>query len=352
MLTYNKEQIIFFLSMLANVEETIQLDLNNPTVKAQIGDWSVVWGPIVYYHDPKVQAWDNVMYVAKGTDPVKLTPVYVIAIAGTNPKSVFDWFFEDFDTKNTVNWSNTQPETGTISQGTQTGLKILQNMRDQSTNLSLLEFLSNEIKTQTVTEIEVITTGHSLGGALSPVFGLWLSENQNIWNSQAKNITLSTQYSAGATPGDQTFATYFDNTDLGKNHTNRIWNSLDIVPHAWNKDQLAQIPKLYQQCSISVSSRVLALVKAQIYRVKATNYQHINKSTAALEGQCSGVINKKNNDLKQFLQEAYFQHIKAYFNLMKVDSLPKESVVNSLNLTDQDLENIATKLSIESIEER
>jgi hypothetical protein len=32
---------------------------------------------------------------------------------------------------------------------------------------------------------------------------------------------------------------------------------------------------------------------------------------------------------------------------MKVDSLPKESAVNSLNLTDQDLENIANKLSIE-----
>lgn len=344
---YNKQQIIFFLSMLANLPDRIETDINDSTAKENIGEWTIVWGPEVYYHDPN-KTWDNVMYVAKGQDPVKSNPMYVVATAGTNPKSIFNWFFEDLDTRNTVNWSNTNPEQGKISNGTKTGLTILQNMQDKL-NLSLLQFLTNEIKTQPDTvEIEVITTGHSLGGALSPVLALWLYENQNTWNPDAKKVTVSTQLSAGATPGDQAFATYFDNTDLGRNHTTRLWNSLDIVPHAWDKKQLSQIPTLYRQCNISKSLRIYTLVQAQIYRVKDINYQHINSGTPPLQGVCGGNVNIKNSDLKQFLQEAYYQHIKAYFELMGVDGLPQETVVNALDLTEQDLDNIIAQIDQKS----
>ncbi|MCZ8224132.1 MAG: lipase [Microcystis sp. LE19-84.1B] len=344
--TYDQQQTLFCLSMFANISdsEKVIADLADPTVQAKIGQWTILWGPVIYYHDPKNQNWDNIMYVAKGENAETNNPQYVVAIAATNPKSSFDWLQEDAATHNMVSWSTQFPERGKISQGTNTGITILQNLKDSS-NRSLLEFLTQEIPSQSDQPIEIITTGHSLGGALSPVMALWLYENQATWNPTGKQITVNTQFSAGATPGDQTFSDYYGNTQPGLNQSSRLWNSLDIVPHAWNIQQLQQIPTLYQSCNIPKSSRIALLVNSQIQKVKNCNYLALNPSTFAMKGQCGVFSQPQPNPLKQFLQEAYFQHIQAYFNLLEIDWPLTENVADSLTLTEQDLDDIATKLS-------
>lgn len=344
--TYDQQQTLFCLSMFANISnsEKVISDLANPTVQGKIGQWTILWGPVIYYHDPKNQNWDNIMYVAKGENAETNNPQYVVAIAATNPKSVFDWLQEDAATHNMVSWSTQFPERGKISEGTNTGITILQNLKDTS-NRSLLEFLTQEIPSQSDQPIEIITTGHSLGGALSPVMALWLYENQATWNPTGKQITVNTQFSAGATPGDQTFSDYYGNTQPGLNQSSRLWNSLDIVPHAWNIEQLQQIPTLYQSCNIPKSSRIALLVNSQIQKVKNCNYLALNPSTFAMKGECGVFSQPQTTPLKQFLQEAYFQHIQAYFNLLEIDWPLTENVADSLTLTEQDLDDIATKLS-------
>lgn len=346
---YDQQQTLFCLSMLAHVSdnEKIISDLADPTVQSKIGQWTILWGPVIYYHDPKNQVWDNIMYVAKGENAETNNPQYVVAIAGTNPKSVFDWLQEDFDTHEMLPWSTQFPKRGKISEGTNTGITILQNMKNSS-NLSLLEFLTQEIQSQPNQPIEVITTGHSLGGALSPVMALWLYENQAVWNPTGKQVTVNTQFSAGATPGDQTFSDYYGNTEPGLNQSSRLWNSLDIVPHAWNIQQLKQISTLYEPCNISKSPRITLLVNAQIQKVKNCNYLALNPSTFAMKGQCGVFSQSQTTPFKQFLQEAYFQHIQAYFNLLNIEWPLTENVSNALTLTDQDLDSISTKLSAQS----
>ena len=103
---YDQQQTLFCLSMLAHVSdnEKIISDLADPTVQSKIGQWTILCGPVIYYHDPKNQVWDNIMYVAKGENAETNNPQYVVAIAGTNPKSVFDWLQEDFDTHEMLPW--------------------------------------------------------------------------------------------------------------------------------------------------------------------------------------------------------------------------------------------------------
>lgn len=48
---------------------------------------------------------------------------------------------------------------------------------------------------------------------------------------------------AGATPGNKAFSDYY-NSQLGP-YTTRVWNTLDVVPHAYEADMLAMIPTLY-----------------------------------------------------------------------------------------------------------
>jgi hypothetical protein len=346
---YDQQQTRFCLSIFANISDSNKIinDLADPNIQEKIGQWTVVWGPIIYYHNPKNQVWDNIMYVAKGQNSETNNPQYVVAIAATNPQSVFDWLQEDFDTHKMYSWSTQNPERGKISEGTNTGITILQNLKDSS-NRSLLEFLTKEIPSQSEHPIEIITTGHSLGGALSPVMALWLYENQTTWNPTGKKVTVNTQFSAGATPGDQTFSNYYGNTEPGLNQSSRLWNSLDIVPHAWNIQQLKQIPTLYEPCNIAKFSRITLLVNTQIQKVKNCNYLALNPSTFAMKGQCGVFSKTQTTPLKQFIQEAYFQHIQAYFNLLDIEWPLTENVSNALTLTDQDLDAISTKLSAQS----
>ncbi|NEO92635.1 MAG: lipase family protein [Moorea sp. SIO3G5] len=261
-------QQIFILSILSNaasgvdssklVGETLEdllkkrvTDfLKKDSIIQAIGTWDVVWGPVVHQIKGSKYA-TNSMYVAKKDNQ------YVVAIAGTNPSSLFDWFPEDFSVKKQVDWQNgdipkcrvkfrDETDKPKISKGTCIGLKKLEEMK--SSDQTVLDFLGDEVKSagEPTENIEIIFAGHSLGGALSPTLALAALDQQSKWcgSCEEKDFKILVYPSAGPTPGNKYFANYYDSR-LGEN-TTRIWNDIDIVPHAWDEDMLDKIPGLYK----------------------------------------------------------------------------------------------------------
>jgi hypothetical protein len=253
--TYTQSQTTFFLSMLSNLAitqkgtaDTIEaflagrIDAHLQASVADIGVWTRAWGPAVF-QAPLSDVADNVIYVAQSA---ATPPQYVLAIAGTNYNSIFDVLIEDFFVGSQVAWAYGRPPAGTspkISAGTFTGLTLLQFMTPGPGMPGAGQKVADFLATATSRPIDVVTAGHSLGGALAPALALWLLNTQAIWDPQGR-ATIYCEPSAGPTSGNADFAIYYDQA-LGS-RTTRIVNSLDMVPHAWNGANLASLPALYE----------------------------------------------------------------------------------------------------------
>ncbi|MCA9639338.1 MAG: hypothetical protein KC492_01555, partial [Myxococcales bacterium] len=98
----------------------------------------------------------------------------------------------------------------------------------------------------------VAVAGHSLGGALSPVVALYM-QNLQSWNAGGKVTTIGAWPTAGPTPGEKNFAAYYEHVvgqsppsgEAGLTYTSK-YNSLDVIPHAWQASSLAKVPFLYE----------------------------------------------------------------------------------------------------------
>ncbi len=214
------------------------------------GDWQVVWGPVVLSNKPDAAAEAvNAMYVAYSAN----LAMYVVAIAATNPASLFDWLKEDADVapSKMVAWPPTLPYSAGpaqlpdnskpyISAGTTIGISNLLTQMT-SNGQSLQKFLAGKANSNDT----LIFTGHSLAGALSPTVAMFLYGDPA--SSGWKNIYV--QPSAGASPGNAAFADLFAKTYPAFTVPNctgpwDTWNvdftnTQDVVPHAWN--QLNQV---------------------------------------------------------------------------------------------------------------
>ncbi len=219
----------------------------NSTIVGLIGEWDLVWGPKVYQVRNSTVA-DNAMYVARSREePAR----FVVAISGTNPISAYGWIVEDIKINPPVTWpyGDAGPAVrGDIAYGTNVGLKVVLNtLRDD--NFSLFEYLAGQVS-GCQGPLSITVTGHSLGGALSPATALALRDTQGVplgepngWDPSAKS-RISCLPTAGPTPGNETWRDYYDGR-LGK-ATDRLWNAIDIVPHAWQISMLNEIPTIYQ----------------------------------------------------------------------------------------------------------
>lgn len=252
-------QVIFCLSMLSNVPASayypnyVFLDsvkaMKNivayscPKIDSTIakGDsvgvpalstWRRVWGPAVTVRSSYM---GSIAYVSSSSLTVfqdaANTGNYVVAIQATNPSSFYDWDVLDMNIVKTQPWTSVCSNainSGNISLGTYTGLNSLFLLQSIiNTKTTIMSFMDSLITSGKASN--VVVTGHSLGGALSPVFALNL-QYQVINNKSATKVwCMST---AGATPGDSTFANYYDSVLNG--NTAKIWNYLDIVPRAWD----------------------------------------------------------------------------------------------------------------------
>lgn len=327
---YNRLQQVFCLNWLSNaaagrrgtqselqdyVTEGVNQTLADRKVQNLIGNWltkespsQVAWGPVVYQHNTDGSLFDNVadntMFVAENT--IGDVTTLVVAIAGTNPVSWYGWLVEDFNVVPTVAWSevlagnfagehSSDRSTPRISQATATGVQhLLLDMTD-ATEGFLLDFLTERVKTAEPGTLEVMVTGHSLGGALSATLALYLTDlqgNPDSWDPDRKAVVTALP-SAGATPGNGAFAVHYDDA-LGS-RTNRIWNALDVVPHAWELGMLNEVAHLYYPYIVP-NPLVLTLVGAATAASIASeqDYLQLNHQTAPLPGQISlnGIVSK------------------------------------------------------------
>jgi Lipase (class 3) len=162
-------------------------------------NWNVVWGPVlntspsigIKYHA------DNSMYVVKGIDKETKKNIYIVAIAGTNSLSTFEMKDEDIAVKEVELWDKGNEDYGSLAKGSMTGLGILLSdfKKKLSPNEVLMKFFEAEYAKDH--NMEIITCGHSLGGALSPLVALRLKE----WSGT--KIPVSTYPTAGPTSGDR-----------------------------------------------------------------------------------------------------------------------------------------------------
>jgi hypothetical protein len=88
--------------------------------------WTRVWGPVSSHvvGDP-IDAC--AMYVARATSPTR----YVVAVRGTNPLSMSDWVFGDFNVATTVAWPF-DPAGAEMSTSTAFGLRWLLKLREST----------------------------------------------------------------------------------------------------------------------------------------------------------------------------------------------------------------------------
>ncbi|UYK85309.1 hypothetical protein NG827_02510 [Xanthomonas sacchari] len=337
---YDQYQTVFALSSLANwvsfrfgsaeqlqkdYQKTILATLASPVAQQTIGNWELVWGPQVWQADGS-KVSDNAMYVAKSSNLGSLAgDVYVVAIAATNPISHYDWYMEDFGVNQVVDFSNYDPTAHTepvplsspteantvISLGTALGVWRLLNMASPSSVESQGDTLATFLKNVASSGATVIFAGHSLGGALSPTVATWLKSNHWLDGSKA----VYCYPTAGATPGNAAFAELF-NTTLppttgdGYRVWNRdVWNSYDVVPHAWDTGMLAQISTLYGNKPIPLIDEEVkkAIANAELSKIsyKQIPNQELLGTPGAVPTTALG-----------FMIEAKNQHTKAYASLI------------------------------------
>jgi len=169
---YTEQQQAFVISVLSNnaagqtgdpasiaawLKNDVTTLLGQKTFTDLIGNWSLVWGPVVW-QDASINSTvaDNVMMAAQNSD----TNDIVVAIAGTNPNSAFDRGTEDLDVGTTVTFDSNSGSW--ISQGASDGITNLEGMTDGGN--SLVDYLNGI----SPTNANLIFAGHSLGGALAP----------------------------------------------------------------------------------------------------------------------------------------------------------------------------------------
>ncbi len=272
--------------------------------------WEVVWGPIVRQWDGDGQAYNSMFAAAKIDDPSQI----YISIAGTNPDSYFDWLVEDGMVGFSVPWVGSDADgEPRISLGTAIGLLVLLTSEPSSRVLQTDVSLTDWLATQVTAGSHTTFTGHSLGGALSPTLALWFAQLQGVaglWDPQ-RLMQIATTSFAGPSPGDADFAALYDQR-LGSGQTRRWWNALDIVPHAWNLDQLAEIPELYAP-TIPVSLAIEAAVAlARRWSQQGAHYTQLVASTPAFAGSILPTAETHHESVEAFFAQAVLQHTEAY----------------------------------------
>jgi hypothetical protein len=310
----------------SNVSECVQHEIKRWFSDKDKGltDWKIVWGPGVYM-DPRprdVKSLNpkyypaNVMLVAYN----QATSTYFISVAGTNPESHFDLFKEDLKVSRKVHWPYggiNDPNKRIIAEGSFEGLKKLQDMVPDLADLPkkrLDDFFTDALQ-NAKGSVNIIAGGHSLGGALAPLVALWLLDTKKNWcTNAAVNPIFSCWRFAAPTMGDKEFLKYYADKKI---QTTNVSNSLDVVPLAWNYDDMGRITKIYQP-SIDAGSLVTDLVNFERSRVEKMDYIQIGSGTPFTGNLKKELIDAKKTPCQNFTTQMCYQHICGYFDFFHV----------------------------------
>jgi hypothetical protein len=285
--------------------KSLSTTLADPALQKQIGsDWVVVWGPSTIVVAPDSVDWlagtatfaaTNSAYVVHSQSASR----YVLAIAGTNPSSFYDWIVEDLFIVPGVTWESalqtwgksgkpvvpTSTTTPNLTSGTFVGITNVLGLQDPKTQATLQSFLS----TLSLGSNETLTvTGHSLGGALSPTMALALIDPQSPLSSLSQS-QVRAYPTAGPTPGNVAFAErYLEylpasiGTQGWQIWNADVWNTYDLVPRAWGVDTLLALPALY---AMSFEYDVADLARLSAQTAAAAGVSELFAKTAGSPGQ-------------------------------------------------------------------
>ena len=270
--------------------------------------YDLVWGPVAnagFNVAAKRFVITNAMYVARERG----TSNYVVGIAGTDALSWFDWLIEDADIK-PVPWPYATGA-GHVANGSLIGLHELQGLRPyagtKQPGISLADYLSS-VAGQPVT---IYVAGHSLGGALCEVAGMWLFDTRANWD-RGRNATIIPMSFAGPTPGDSGWVAHFDSTFRNSGAV-RVWNENDVVPHAWNKRLMNELPRLYPDAPPTDVERVA--IDAAIIAADLHDYQQVLRGGTPFKGTLYPNVTR-------YSEQAIKQHICAYYTYFGVPAPP------------------------------
>ncbi len=343
------------------VPDTDPLPTPSAEVVGMMGDWELVWGPVVWSESDQGKesgVADNAMYVARQSKtvfpggPSDAIPTYVVAIAATNPLSNYDWTVEDFRVSTSVAWDGWDgqsldavskpvvPGTPVISMGTAIGVSTLLSLRPPACAVqpgrSLQDFLSEVGSSDS--QSAVVFTGHSLAGALSPTLARFLQRAEAL-----SGFTYPLVFpTAGATPGNGAFVKEWDDhfpsppvfpgvpggswtpqtAQPYQTWNTLLWNCYDVVPHAWYpalgfSPRLLEIPTLYGS---PVVPEVQGMVDVAVTNSSASTAVYEHTRNASLAGtkqtQVDGIpLSLPPTTLFDFLGQLAVQHMGMYFGL-------------------------------------
>ena len=181
------------------------------------GPWTLCWGPAVN---------DGILaYVAKGADGT-----YALSFRGTDVDGSISGAFQNVlaDANGFFLVPFLYPQQSgaplQISAGINDALALAIGLTDPATSLSLLDYLRGVAKAG---PLDLMVTGHSLGGALAIVATAWLYDQ--LPKVEPLTFTLWPLTFAAPTMWTQGFATYFANTF----QYYAAVNTNDIVPMGW-----------------------------------------------------------------------------------------------------------------------
>ncbi len=314
-----------------------------------IGEWELVWGPAVLT-TPGGGAREarNAMFVARCP---RLSPTgdgglpaeaYVVAIAATNKRSIYDWALEDAHVDAVVDWFGFRPGDyhtlrqpafpwlrPYISAATALGLSDLLELHapawlGAAPSTSLAEYL----RSITDRSAMLAFVGHSLAGALAPAMALYFIDHEPLGHPGGLNLV--TYPTAGATPGSRGFAERFQEklppsrpwgSSEPYQHLNvRLWNHYDVIPHAWavhshtdldgnESPKLTDIPMIYGEPHGAVAVELTTLVSAAVAVAGRSGMHYHTLPGARLEGTKPATPPAT---MKDFLAELARQHVQAY----------------------------------------
>jgi hypothetical protein len=181
------------------------------------GPWKLCWGPAVN---------DGTLgYIAQGSDGT-----YALAFRGTDVDGSISGAFQnvlaDANGFFMVPWLYPQQPGAPlqISAGINGALALAIGLTDPATSVSLLDYLRGLAKTST---LDLMVTGHSLGGAIAILATAWL--NNQLPKVEPLNFSLWPQTFAAPTMWNAAFATSFAQTFTYY----AAVNTNDIVPMGW-----------------------------------------------------------------------------------------------------------------------
>jgi triacylglycerol lipase len=194
----------------------------------ELGPWTLVWGPATNQ--------GILAYVAQAANKT----TYALAFRGSlsqivAPDFLRNWLDNDADVLKQVPFNYPASSGAQISSGANASLGSIEGLVDPITQQKLPAFIAGLANSA---PIDLIITGHSLGGGLVQIASLWLYA-QLAAATRAKITFLPCTFAA-PTFGNQQFATLYETTFP---NAYRAVNTLDIVPMAF--ENLSGVQQAY-----------------------------------------------------------------------------------------------------------